>query len=139
MHVLVLLHLYGESPEGLFKNTHLYTKTPIMAHARFMKLLDALGASEQGNAQCQSTWVAPEFLDPQFVEATRRFSYLFGTVGMVRGHSIVTIDDDKIRLRSKRVTDINLQRSFQRGGNPGPTQYAAVSIIIIYFIVALRI
>tara|TARA_B100001971_G_C18170805_1_gene527001 strand:- start:443 stop:727 length:285 start_codon:yes stop_codon:yes gene_type:complete len=74
MHVLVLLHLYGESPEGLFKNTHLYTKTPIMAHARFMKLLDALGASEQGNAQCQSTWVAPEFLDPQFVDVSRIYS-----------------------------------------------------------------
>lgn len=62
------------------------------------------------------------------VLATRRFSAYFSNMAYDGVNSVVSIDDDKVKHRPKSVMSAAMMRTYQRGGNPGPTLHEATSV-----------
>ena len=120
-------HYHNKAPSVLASPAHQQnfdSRGRTMERDRFLDILDALSSQEDS---VNNSWTpAPERLDA-VSNALSHLSEQTQRIGYVKGATSFCIDDDKMANRSKKLTELGVQRTYQRSGNSGPTLLCTIS------------
>jgi hypothetical protein len=126
----LLLHVYQISPQSLWDSPAGWYKIPLLTKDRYSSIIQKLNASTRdSNEHYDSKW-KPRTLEqilPDLIAAIRALATQSRDLTYDRKISLISLDDEKEKMRSKSVTSKGLSRTYQRSGNPGPTMFAGVS------------
>jgi hypothetical protein len=134
--VELLLSIYGCSPGAFFdsENELIYmsSRSPI-SQIKYNAILHQLGKRDN-KLSGTDQWQSPFSNDGKVNSAMSVLRGRCVELGYVEGTTIISLDDDQLRLRSHKVDD----HGFTRTRNPkkgfGPTQHGAVSTTTSLFI-----
>ena len=124
------LHIYQISPDELWATEEGWYRQPLMTKCRFMFIHSQITAFySDNNREHRHEW-RPRQIDrtlPEIVQAFTELGARFQKVAFLRGVTEISLDDEKEHIRSSDVLRLGMSRTFQRGGNPGPTIMMAFS------------
>jgi hypothetical protein len=131
LRVELMLSFYGVSSTLFFdleERAHFPAAGQGMSHARYMTILAALSRSGNHRMKSDSMWIAPKAHDRDMADAMAMVRTNSASLGFIAGVTYVGLDDDLLRMRSKKVT----AAGFCQTNNPckglGVIHHGAVSV-----------
>jgi hypothetical protein len=127
----LLLSFYGTTPTAFFHydNRELYPiASTIMRHERYAAILKALSTSEHQYVDKRTgSWNPPMQHERTLAKLMDLVRSLCSEIGYVKGQSILSMDDDLLRLRSISVQNIGLAHTNNPAKGLGVVHHGIVS------------
>eukprot|EP00590_Aulacoseira_subarctica_P008761 CAMPEP_0172429160 /NCGR_PEP_ID=MMETSP1064-20121228/49375_1 /TAXON_ID=202472 /ORGANISM="Aulacoseira subarctica , Strain CCAP 1002/5" /LENGTH=278 /DNA_ID=CAMNT_0013174391 /DNA_START=234 /DNA_END=1067 /DNA_ORIENTATION=- len=128
----LLLSCYGTTPTSFFSidNRELYpAASRVMRHDRYAQVLKALSKSQMSYENVfTGCWNPPMQHERTLAKMMDMVRVLCAEIGYVKEKSILSLDDDLLRLRSKLVQSVGLSHTNNPAKGLGVVHHGIVSI-----------
>ena len=131
---VLLCHIYRASPTTLLEDSNnspsdRYYKVPIkMKWSRFLHIQKQFNSKRHDNPNHEDTWTMRNIQEnaPRLLKAYSQLGALSQELAYMSKYSTISLDDEKVHLRSPVAKELGLATIYQRGGSKGVTLYEAV-------------
>jgi hypothetical protein len=126
LEALTLLHMYQISPSMLWENSPGIFVEPILSFSRFKCFMTEFNRQDDNHA---STWESKTTKSKMkgICDGFKKLALLSNELAYMEGFTTISIDDEKLRIKSQEVRELGMATQYQRGGSPGPHLILGVS------------
>lgn len=132
LQMLCLMHFFQKSVEVVYESSAagLFLNPLPMSKDRFKEILKAIGTIEpvETSSKSPGQWQPRFSLSDDFAFGLEAFKNVNKSLFTLKECCTISIDDDKLQLRSKTVGELTgLQQVYREGYSAGPIFFSAVS------------